>query len=224
MKLAPKYLFNDAGIKITSLTATPIAAHKALLTDLQRNFGCALIDIGAESVSVSVFENNMLSALHVFSIGSFDITKDIALGLRVTPEEAENFKLGVVTMQQLPKKKLDEIIEARISDIFELIDKYFKKIGRSGLLPAGAIIIGGGGQLAMTEEVARTMLKIPARKGQIEMPSSKGTSKDYRLMVAYAVALASMEDDSVGGPRGMFGTGGDSFITVIRDFLKQLLP
>ena len=215
---------NDAGIKITSLTATPIAAHKALLTDLQRNFGCALIDIGAESVSVSVFENNMLSALHVFSIGSFDITKDIALGLRVTPEEAENFKLGVVTMQQLPKKKLDEIIEARISDIFELIDKYFKKIGRSGLLPAGAIIIGGGGQLAMTEEVARTMLKIPARKGQIEMPSSKGTSKDYRLTVAYAVALASMEDEHAGGSRGMFGASGDSFITVIRDFLKQLLP
>lgn len=214
---------SDANIKIQQLIVAPLATHKQLLTDLQRNFGCVIVDIGAESVSVSVFENNILSALHVFSIGSSDITKDIALGIRVTPEEAENLKLGVITTQQIPKKKLDEIIEARMSDIFELIDKYLKKIGRSGLLPAGAIIIGGGGQLSMIEDVGKQMLKIPIRKGGIDMQHIRGTIKDYRILHAYSVAIADQEHD-VSTNRVTFSNTGDDFIQVIKDFLKQLLP
>ena len=145
---------NEAGVKVTNFTATPIASHRLLLSDLQRNFGCALIDIGAETVSVSIFENGTLTSLHVFGIGSLDVTKDIALGLRITPEEAESLKLGAVSFQSVPKKKLDEIIEARLTDIFELLDKYLRKIGRSGLLPAGAILIGGGSGLSQIEPVA----------------------------------------------------------------------
>jgi cell division protein FtsA len=126
---------HDAGIKVTSITATPIATHHLVLSDLQRNFGCALIDIGAETVSVAIFENGSLASTHVFGIGSLDITKDIALGLRVTPEEAENIKLGVVGFSTVNKKKLDEIVEARLSDIFELIDKYLKRLVAADFSP-----------------------------------------------------------------------------------------
>lgn len=214
----------DAGIKVTSFTATPIASEQLLLSDIQRNFGCALIDIGAETVSVSVFENSSLTSLHVFGIGSLDITKDIALGLRVTPEEAENIKLGVVSFNSAPKKKLDEIIEARLSDIFELIDKYFKKIGRSGLLPAGAIIIGGGAQTQMIEQVAKHMLKLPVKIGFLEFPTQSGTkTKDQRLLVAYGVATATI--DRVSTKNGHITTNdADGFLATIKNFFKQLMP
>ena len=216
-------VIGDAGVKVLDFTATPISTHKLLLTDLQRNFGCTLIDIGAETVSVSVFENNTLISLHVFDIGSLNITKDLALGLRITPEEAESIKLGVVSFQSVPKKKLDEIIEARLSDIFELIDKYLKKMGRSGLLPAGAIIIGGGSQINMIEAVAKNMLKVPVRSGYLEMPSTKGPVKDQRLLVAYSVAVSQAEPGSKSSSRSNTSDN-EGFMSVIKNFFKQLIP
>lgn len=213
----------DAGIRVLGFTATPLATHHLLLTDLQRNFGCALIDIGAETVSVAVFENNIPTNIHVFGIGSLDITKDIALGLRITPEEAESVKRGSVSFQSIPKKKLDEIIEARLSDIFELIDKYFKKIGRSGLLPAGAILIGGGAYSPQIESVAKTMLKIPIRLGSLDIPSIKGPIKDQRLITAYAVSQPQLETSAKKTMRNNINDT-EGLFAVIKNFFKQLMP
>ncbi len=213
----------DAGIKVLGFTATPLATHHLLLTDLQRNFGCVLIDIGSETVSVSVFENNTLISLHVFDIGSLNITKDLALGLRITPEEAESIKTGVVSFQTVPKKKIDEIVEARLSDIFELIDKYLKKMGRSGLLPAGAVLIGGGSHLHSVESVAKTMLKIPVRIGYSDIPSTKGLLKDQRLLVAYAIASSTADNNSKNSKTNS-GHDGEGFVSVIKNFFKQLMP
>lgn len=216
-------VIGDAGVKVLGFTATPIATEGLLLTDLQRNFGCTLIDVGAETVSVSVFENNTLISLHVFDIGSLNITKDLALGLRITPEEAESIKLGVVSFQSVPKKKLEEIMEARLSDIFELVDKYLKKMGRSGLLPAGAIIIGASAQMNMMENVAKTMLKVPVRIGYVEMPGAKGPVKDQRLLVAYSVANSGTESNVKTSSRSN-SSDGEGFIAVIKNFFKQLIP
>jgi len=214
---------NEAGIRVTNFIATPIATEKLLLTDIQRNFGCVLIDIGAETVSAAVFENNTLTSLHVFGIGSLDITKDIALGLRINPEEAESLKIGVVSFQNVPKKKLDEIVEARLSDIFELVDKYLKKIGRSGLLPAGAILIGAGSNHSMTENVAKTILKIPVRTGRLDMFSKKGPFKDQRFVTAYSAAMSSLEKNI--SKTGSSSAGdADNFGSAIKNFFKQLMP
>ncbi len=212
---------DEAGVKVIGYTATPIAAESLLLTTLQRNFGCILIDIGAETTSVAVFENNTFISLHVFGIGSLDITKDIALGMRITPEEAESVKLGMVSFQSVSKKRLDDIIEARLSDIFELIDKYLKKIGRSGLLPAGAIIIGGGARLPATESVAKTILKIPVRIGHIDIPSAKGTLKDNTLLVAYGTTQTTKEQSTTKSPTHHDSEG---FGATIKNFFKQLMP
>ena len=216
------WTINEAGIKVTNFTATPIAAEHVLLDDLQRNFGCTLIDIGAETVSVAVFENNMLTSTHVFGIGSLDITKDIALGLRITPEEAEGIKTGVISFQHVPKKRLDEIIDARLSDIFELVDKYFRKIGRSGLLPAGAIITGGASVMPAIEQVAKAILKIPVRIGHVEIPSTKSSIKDNRFLVAYGVATAETAHTGTKQSKGSLDT--DGFLDTIKHFFKQLMP
>ncbi|HSE56494.1 MAG TPA: cell division protein FtsA [Candidatus Paceibacterota bacterium] len=209
------------GVQVDRIVATPLAASKFVLTDLQRNFGCALVDIGAETVSVAVFENNTITSLHVFGLGSLDITKDIALGLRISPEEAENVKVGAVAFQTFSKKKLDEIIEARLSDIFELIDKYLKKIGRSGLLPAGAIIIGGGSQMALVETVAKALLRIPAKHGYADIPGVKAPISDQRFLTAYGSTLFGKEHSAndITAPAGIKG-----ILKSIGQFLKQFAP
>ncbi|OGJ11909.1 hypothetical protein A2467_00675, partial [Candidatus Nomurabacteria bacterium RIFOXYC2_FULL_36_8] len=136
-----------ANIEVVDVIATPVALSTILLNTRQKTAGCALVDIGAESVSISVFENNLLVSLQVFSIGSMDITKDIALGFKIGLEEAESVKLGSVIGGDFPKKKVDEIIEARLGDIFELVENHLKRIKRSELLPAGVVITGGGANI-----------------------------------------------------------------------------
>ena len=90
-----------------------------------------------------------------------EITNDIALGLRVPLEEAEEIKRGsrVVCIQ----KRVGDIVEARLSDIFDLINAHLKKIGKQGLLPAGIIMTGGSSAIPFIEEIAKKTLEIPSK-------------------------------------------------------------
>ena len=69
------------------------------------------------------------------------------------------------------RKKLDEIISARLSDIFELIDLHLKKINRNGLLPAGIVITGGGSNVDSITEQAKNLLKLPSRIAELSVES-----------------------------------------------------
>ncbi|MFA6006274.1 MAG: cell division protein FtsA [Candidatus Paceibacterota bacterium] len=165
-----------AGIDIEDVVASPLAAGLVTLTKLQRMAGCVLANIGAETVSIAVYENNNPVYVHAFPIGSVDITNDIALGFRIPIEDAEKVKTHRQD-NQYPKKKLDEIIMARLSDIFELIEAHLKKIGRNGLLPAGIVITGGGSSLEMIEALAKSSLKIPAKIATILFPKGTETAR-----------------------------------------------
>ena len=173
-----------AGIEVEDVVAAPFAASLVTLTKAQRTAGCVLTNIGAETVSIVVFENDKPISLQVFPIGSTDITNDIALGLRISLEEAENIKKGVLTQKDVPQKKLDEIIEARLKDIFDLIEAHLKKINRNGLLPAGVILTGGGANLQVAEELAKVSLRLPAR---VTIPRILENQKDKTLDASWAV-------------------------------------
>lgn len=121
------YAVDRAGIEVIDVLASPIAASVVTLTKAQKIAGCVLANIGAETISVVVYENNIPISLEVFPIGSTDITHDIALRLEFPIEEAENIKMGVVTATSVSRKKLDEIVNARLSDMFELIEAHLKK-------------------------------------------------------------------------------------------------
>jgi cell division protein FtsA len=155
-----------AGIEVEDIVPSPLAAGYVTLTRHQKTAGCVLANIGSETVSIVVFENNIPISLKVFPIGSTDITNDIALGLKISLDEAENIKLGEMPMDtRFQKKKLDDIIMARLSDIFELIEHHLKKIDRNGLLPAGIIITGGGSGIQSITELAKGTLRLPSRIG-----------------------------------------------------------
>ena len=181
----------DAGIEVMDVMASPLAASIVSLNKSQKIAGCVLANIGSETVSLSVFENNIPVSLEVFPIGGTDITNDIALGFRIPIDEAEHIKIGSVSEAQYPKKKLDEIIVARLSDIFELIEAHLKKIGRSGLLPAGIILTGGSSGIDTIEDVARATLRIPSKIASINFLSNLKNSqiKDSTWAVAYGLSI-----------------------------------
>ena len=186
---------NESGIEVEDVMAAPIAAGFITLSKTQKIAGCVLANIGAETVSIAVYENSIPTSLEVFPIGSTDITNDIALGLKVPLEEAEQIKIGAITGSSYPRKKLEEIVAARLSDIFELIEAHLKKIGRNGLLPAGIIITGGGSSLTSIDDLARAALKLPSRIGTLGIADGKQTFKDSTWAVAYGLCLWGVHAD-----------------------------
>lgn len=212
----------EAGIEVLDVLPASIAASSIALTDRQKAAGVMLVNIGAETVSIAVFENAQPIGLMVFPIGSTDITNDIALGFRISLEEAESIKVGSVMTSTYPKRKVDEIIEARLSDIFELIEGYLKKIKRNGLLPAGVIITGGGSGHALVEGLAKDMLRLPSKVSSEDiLGQMKGTVRDASWFVAFGLAILSRESASEGKSRGN-GKGGASGL--FKEFLRQFLP
>ena len=166
---------NEAGIEVEDVMASPIAAGFVTLSKSQKIAGVVLANIGAETVSIAVFENNIPTSLEVFPIGSNDITNDI--------------KIGAITGSSYPRKKLEEIVGARLSDIFELIEAHLKKIGRNGLLPAGIVITGGGSGLTSIDDLAKASLKLPSRIGTIGVVDGKSSFKDATWAVAYGLCI-----------------------------------
>ncbi len=186
----------EAGIAVEDVMASPIALSFITLSKSQKVAGCVLANIGAETTSLSVFENNTPVSMEVIPIGGSDITNDIALGIKVPIEEAEQIKIGAITGSSYSRKKLEEIVEARLSDIFELIESHLKKLSRNGLLPAGIILAGGGSLLSGIEDLAKDSLKIPSRIASVELKiQEKNNYKDTIFGVAYGLCVLGMNTD-----------------------------
>ncbi|MBU0723284.1 cell division protein FtsA [Patescibacteria group bacterium] len=177
----------DAGVEVEDVISAPIAASLVALTKRQRVAGCLLANIGAETVSIAVFENDIPISLEVFLVGSTDITNDIALGFQIPLEEAENMKMEKT--QTFEVKKLNEIIEARLADIFELIELHLKKIDRNGLLPAGIIITGGGAGIATIEDFAKSALVLPSKIAHMTINDHENGFQDSLWFVAYGLCI-----------------------------------
>lgn len=213
---------DEADVEIIDCLASPIAASFVTLSKSQKMAGCLLVNIGAETISVIVFENNTPISLEIFPIGSTDITNDIALGLKIPLEEAENIKIGSIGSGSFSEKKIKEIISARLYDIFELIENHLKKIGRNELLPAGIFIIGGGSYISDIEEFARINLKLPSRIPSINLNDKKNDFKDSIFAVAYGLCiLGSSKEEKVNlGLRNTINKAGGK----ISEWIKQFLP
>ena len=214
----------DLGVEVVNIMASPLAGSLVVLSKTQKIAGCVLANIGSETVSIVVFENNVPISLEVFPIGGTDITNDIALGLKIPLEEAESLKINDGRENDYPRKKLEEIILARLSDIFDLIESHLKKLGRSGLLPAGIILTGGSSGVSTIEDLARATLKLPSKVGSLNFITSLKNCqvKDSSWSVSYGLCiwgLSNSEEFSYGDSTAKDKPG----IKVISWF-KQFLP
>ncbi len=209
----------ETGVDIEEALPVGILAGNTFLTEKQKTAGCLVINIGAETVTLSLYDDSALQAVQVLPLGGADITNDIALGFKISLEEAESIKLGSL-IKDVSKRKLDEIIEARMIDIMELIDSFLKKHRRSGLLPAGVIIIGGCSHTAGIEDIARNNLSVPAKIPSATISSDSPVRlKDPAWFGAFGATLSENES--------MISDSGSSFggiKSLFSSFFKQFEP
>lgn len=209
----------DTGIMVEDIMASPIAASLVLLNKMQKRVGCILINIGSETTSLIVFENDTPISLKVFPGGANDVTNDIALGLKISLEEAEKIKCGGLIGVNFSKKALEEIITHRLTSTFTLIDSHLKKIKRDGLLPAGAILTGGGANVSNITEVAKNVLSLPAKVTNLDIGKFM-RSKNISWSVAYGLCVwgATYSEDNT--PIGIVKHTKNNFIS----WFKQFIP
>lgn len=177
----------NSDLQILDMIPSPISSARACLSPRQKELGVAILDIGAGTSGLAVFEEGDLIHLAIFPIGSGNITNDIAIGLKTDIDVAERIKIEhgscllISTKAARKKEKIEigepeplvfsqkqlvNIIEARVSEIFGEVNKELKKISREKLLPAGVILTGGGSKLPKIVELAKKELKLPCRLGK----------------------------------------------------------
>ncbi|HVM59043.1 MAG TPA: cell division protein FtsA [Candidatus Paceibacterota bacterium] len=205
----------EADIEVIDQMASPLAGSYVLLTNEQKMKGCVLANIGAETVSIVVYDEGIPVSVKVFPMGSSHITNDIALGFRISLEEAERVKLGKLSGQMYSKKKLDDLVANRLEEMFALIDKHLKSLGRRGPLPAGIIISGGGAGTGSISDIAKGNLKLPARLAEFRIPADTKI-RDATWAVAYGLALWGLTGDTV-APKKPVGAS-------VSKFFRQFLP
>ncbi len=199
------------GIDINDLVLSILATSESVLTNRQKELGVVVVNLGGATSSMAVFEENDVLHTAILPIGSDYVTNDIALGLKISIDAAEKIKiregsclpeqfrkndfikyseLGAIEDGDFSQKEVAEIIQARIEEIMESVDKELKKIGKSGMLPAGVVLTGGGAKLEGIVEVAKNILRLPASIGNPqELVSNIGKVSDLSFTTAIGLVL-----------------------------------
>lgn len=207
--------------KVTPHTITPaiLAAARAVLSEQQMENGVAVIDIGGATTSVAVFEEGDLQYVAVIPFGGTSVTNDLAIGLKTDPEIAEKVKLAHATAIlrsdsedihikheketfTFSTEDIDEIVEARLDEIFDAIQKELKRAGRAGQLPSGVVLTGGTANLKHIAEYAKEKLGLAARIGKT---SGYGGVAEHLDTPQFAAAVGLMLLDAEGSSRVVAG-------------------
>ena len=228
-------------LQILESIPSPIAAANACLSHKQKELGAAVLDIGARTSGLAVFEEGDLIHLVIFPIGSGDITNDIAIGLKTDIDIAERIKIeygsclsshskGAQKKEKIDigeeeplvfsQKQLSNIIEARVSEIFDQVNKELKKISKEKLLPAGLILTGGGAKLPNIADLAKKELKLPCKIGKPQ--GFLNLEKDPSLAVVCGLVLeeADSENEKQGFNFKAIGGGiGDKLKKIFKIFV-----
>lgn len=244
MKNLTKCIF-QSGLDIDELVYDPLACSKLLLSKKQKEIGVVLIDFGAGTTSLAVFEEGDLIHSAVLPVGSAHITNDIAIGLRTSLDVAEKIKkeYGFTDPSQIPekesinlskiekeeegevsKKYIAEIIEARISEMLSMTQDELRKIDRDGMLPAGVVLTGGGAKLKGLIDIVKDNLKLPAQVGLPIIEINKVVDKldDPVYSTATGLVLWGIEEGKKGSILSLPKIGGVG--SKIKDWFKQFIP
>lgn len=210
-----------ADVTAQRLIPTAVAAAKAVLTDRQRENGVAVVDMGAATTSVAVYEEGDLQYVGVVPAGSNNITNDLAIVLAIDPDMAEEIKTRFVTgdfytekppvikigkdskERNFDRKEVDEVVEARLDEIFGEIRKKLKAAHYDQRLPEGIILTGGGAKMRDIDLFAKKALEASVKIGT---PKGLGGVSDAiekpEFAVAAGLALLAAEGSQLDVPQG----------------------
>ena len=231
----------ESGIAVNHHIVAGIASAEAVLEPRQKDTGTVVIDIGAGTTNIVVFEEDDVQHVAVLPVGSNNLTNDLAIGLRTELDVAEEVKLNhasatgiddttkkkmnlTVKEQEYSFKRVDvnDIVKARLDELFDLIDDELKKINRSGKLPGGVVLVGGGALLPDIDEYVKNKLKLPARVG---------TPKNYSGIIdtinspEYAAAVGLMMlDMRLSDYVDSSSFSPSQWMETIKNFVRRLKP
>lgn len=209
------------GGEIGGLVFSPLAASRSVLSKVQKELGTVLIDIGFSTTGLSIYEDNKLITLAKFPVGAGNISKDLAVGLKIPVEAAEELKLNygygvskdvgsketielakfsTESQSAVSRRFVAEIIEARLAEIFEFVNNELKILGKAGKLPGGAVIVGGGAKLPGVAELARQELKLFSQIGLVDKDNWVNSSPEFGQ---------DLEDPEFAGAIGLVLWGAD---------------
>ncbi len=239
----------QAGLELEDMVLSPIAAAESVLTKRQKDLGVVVIDLGAGTTSLVVYEEGDVLHTQVLPLGAMHITNDIAIGLRCSIDTAEKVKLlfgasdpkSVNKTEEIDLAKIDpseeerasrqyviEIIEARLEEIFDHVNNELKKIQRDGKLPAGVVLTGGGSNLPGIAEFVKKYLRLPVVIGK---PQNVTTIIDRVDDPAFATAVGLIlwgDKYSTGSHSGssqfMKSMMGNPAIDKLKKWFKSFLP
>lgn len=238
-----------AGVYVDRFILNPLASADAILTEQERDAGVVVIDIGGGTTDIAIYVEGTVWHTAVIPIGGDHVTNDITYFLNAPFELAEDVKIkhgharqrdvneldiflvepfGEGVPQEVARKELAMVIEARVEEIFDLVQKEIKRSGYDGLLRAGAVITGGSSQIAGMKEVASEVLDCPLRMGKPEKltgmadvlknPSYSTSVGLLRMGLDFDESLELDKEDSLPS-LPVSGIG-----QMLGNFLRRLLP
>lgn len=209
---------NRTGLEIENMLLEPLAAAMASLTDDDKEYGCAIVNMGAEVTSLMIFGRGAVQHTAVFPFGGMHFTKDIAVGLRVSIPEAEKIKrdfgcvakfllhpderqdileitpVGRNETRQLTKEILCDIIQPRAIELLQHVAEEVHRVG--GQISSGVVLTGGGALTRGTVEIAEQVFDAPTRLGFPEATRFSGLIDEIESpewSVAIGLTLSSLQ-------------------------------
>lgn len=201
----------SCGVDVLSFVLNPLASGEVVLNKTEREMGVCVCDIGGGTSDLALYINGDVWHTSVLPVGGNHITQDIAIGLRISPDQAEQVKkqygtaskadvgdgeyfilkaFGDDQPQQVSRRELAHIIEARVEETFQLLHQEIRRSGYDSLLPAGMVLTGGTSLLPGIRQVASRVLNMPVR---VARPENLMGLVDQLQSPAYATSVGLLK-------------------------------
>ncbi|MGH9941086.1 MAG: cell division protein FtsA [Pyrinomonadaceae bacterium] len=240
---------NRAGLIVGDMVLEQLAAAEATLTEEDKEFGSALVDIGAETTGLVIYQRGAVQHTAVFALGGSHFTNDIAFGLRTPIPEAERIKrqagcaysaslgdsergelvevpaVGRTQTRQLSRQILCDILQPRAEEVLLHVADEIRESGWERQLSSGVVLTGGGALLGGMTEIAEQVFDAPVRLGYPERDRFGGLVEDVQSpawSAAAGLALVAMRAQAADARAGHKGRGaGGGFSALVSKFRNR---
>jgi len=210
------------GLEVNDLILQPLASSRAVLSEDEKDLGVCLIDVGGGTTDLAIFTHGAIRHTAVIPIAGDQITNDIAMALRTPTPEAESIKIrhGVALRQladanemievpgigdraprTMSRQTLAEVIEPRVDELYQLVQKVLRDSGFEDLLSSGIVLTGGSSVMQGMVELGEEIFHMPVRIG---VPRYSGGLADVVRNPRYATAVGLLLEGVAQTQQGRF--------------------